>query len=108
MKNVQIILLLAVSLLVTGCGKDDAGPQQGAAAPAAPAASTTTGDPDVAAMPSSDGGTRYVDHTKDEREFRLKASLAGLESLLEDVSDPEQVKAIKKDIAALEAKLGAL
>ena len=56
-------------------------------------------------MPSA---TRYIDHTKDEVEFRLKASLAGLESLLEDVSDSAQVAMIKKDIATLQAKLADL
>lgn len=117
MKNVPIIFLLTAGLLVTACGKDDAGQSSKAAAPApaasapskaAPAATTPATEPVAAAMPSGDGATQYIDHAKDEIEFELKKSLAGLESLLEDVSDSEQVAAIKKDIAALESKLAEL
>ncbi len=103
MKTMQIILLMAASLLVGACGKDDGGQKQGAA-PTTPTAPTGSASA-PAAMPSA---TRYIDHTKDEVEFRLKASLAGLESLLEDVSDSEQVAMIKKDIATLQAKLADL
>jgi hypothetical protein len=111
MKALQIILLITASLLVAACGKDDAGQSQKAAAPA-PAASEAVTElaPDVKdtveGMPGD--GTRYIDHAKDEIEFGLKKSLAGLESLLEDAIDSEQVAMIKKDIAALKSKLSNL
>jgi len=109
MKALQIILLITASLLVAACGKDDAGQSQKAAAPAAskaPMADTTPAP--AATMEAVDGATRYIDHAKDEIEFGLKKSLAGLESLLEDVSDSAQVAMIKKDIAELKSKLSNL
>ena len=113
----KIFLIAIFCVFVAACSKDEGGTSQQSAAPAAPAssaapaaapASSEAAAPAPAAAAMSDGGTVYVDHTKDEMEFQLKKSLAGLESLLEDVSDSEQVEMIKKDIADLQAKLSNL
>jgi hypothetical protein len=58
--------------------------------------------------PAELGDTRYVDHSKDEIEFKLKRSLAGAESLLEDTRDPQQAMLIRQQITELKAKLKAL
>ena len=108
MKDLTIILLISASLLLAACGKDDAGQSEKAAAtPAASKAPMADAAP-AAPMAAVEGATRYIDHAKDEIEFGLKKSLAGLESLLEDVSDSEQVAMIKKDIAELKSKLSNL
>ena len=109
MKDLTIILLIAASLLMTACSKDDAGQSNKAAAPAPAASKAPMADAAPAApMAAVEGATRYIDHAKDEIEFGLKKSIAGLESLLEDVSDSEQVAMIKKDIAELQSKLSEL
>jgi zona occludens toxin (predicted ATPase) len=124
MKYSTTFALLVAAMLIAGCGKDDAGGNK-AAAPAAPAASgeaaapaaaAPAAAPDSAAAPaaepapmmSADGATKMIDHSKDEIEFMLKKSLAGWESLLEDVSDSEQVAMIEKEIASLKSKLEAM
>lgn len=118
MKYSTTFALLFAAMLIAGCGKDDAGGGETAApapstaeAPAAPAAeSTPAAAPaaEPAAMMSADGATKMIDHSKDEVEFMLKKSLAGWESLLEDVSDSEQVAMIEKEIASLKSKLEAM
>jgi hypothetical protein len=111
MKDLTIILLISASLLLAACGKDDAGQSEKAAAPAATPAASKAPMADAAPaapMAAVEGATRYIDHAKDEIEFGLKKSIAGLESLLEDVSDSEQVAMIKKDIAELKSKLSEL
>ena len=119
MKLREFCLTLFVCGLVTACGKDDAAmerdtsnPPSAVANQPSTAAPSMEADQAPTAMPATPSGaageTRYIDHVQDEVEFRLKKSLAGLESLLEDVSDSEQVAMIKKDIAAIQAKLDAL
>jgi hypothetical protein len=114
MKNVQIMLLIATGLLVAACGKDEGEQTQKAAIPATASpphetmAAAAPPPATPATMEADTGTTRYIDHAKDEIEFRLKKSLAGLESLLEDVSDPEQIETMKKDIADLKSKLAEL
>ena len=120
MKYSTTFALLVAAMLIAGCGKDDAGGNK-AAAPAAPAASGEAATAPAAApasaaapaaepapMMSADGATKMIDHSKDEIEFMLKKSLAGWESLLEDVSDSEQVAMIEKEIASLKSKLEAM
>jgi len=123
MKQLTIFALLAAALVLNGCGKDDAGADKAAAptgssAPAASSAPATSAAPatkpamaEPAAAPmamAADGATRMIDHTQDEIEFMLKKSLAGWESLREDVSDSEQIKMIDKEIAGLKSKLDAM
>lgn len=120
MKYSTTFALLFAATLIAGCGKDDADGSK-AAAPAAPSATETPAAApaaesapaaapaaESAAMMSADGATKIIDHSKDEVEFMLKKSLAGWESLLEDVSDSEQVAMIEKEIASLKSKLEAM
>ena len=51
---------------------------------------------------------RTTSINKDKVEFALKRSLAGAQSLLEDVKDPDQASKIEQQIAALQAELDAL
>lgn len=119
MKYFTTFALLVAAMVIAGCGKDDAGsnkaaapaaPSVKAAPAAAPAASPAATAPaaEPAPMMSADGATKIIDHTQDEIEFMLKKSLAGWESLLEDVSDSEQVAMVKKEIASLKSKLEAM
>ncbi|MGR9090205.1 MAG: hypothetical protein ACU85U_06460 [Gammaproteobacteria bacterium] len=123
MKYFTTFALLVAAMVIAGCGKDDAGSNKAAApaapsvkaapaaAPAAsPAATAPAAEPaaEPAPMMSADGATKIIDHTQDEIEFMLKKSLAGWESLLEDVSDSEQVAMVKKEIASLKSKLEAM
>lgn len=106
MNKGKMILLISAGLLLAACGKDEGGETQKATTKAAtPAAASTPASAPQAMPQGGDDATRYIDHTNDEVEFRLKRSLAGLESLLEDASDAEQVAMIKQDITALESKL---
>ncbi len=122
MKLLHLILLVSTGILLAACEKQ--APEQAAAVSPSPtpaaatpapvsapppsaAAPTPAAAPDVPAT-ASDGPTRYIDHGKDEIEFKLKKSLAGMESLLETVSDPEQVSIMKKDMAELQSQLDAL
>ncbi len=120
MKYSTTFALICAATLIAGCGKDDSGGNK-AAAPAAPSATPApaaapAAEPapaaapaaEPAAMMSADGATKTIDHSKDEIEFRLKKSLAGWESLLEDVSDSEQVAMIEKKIANLKSELEAM
>lgn len=106
MINVKIMFMITVGLLLAACGNDDTKQNEKAtttAAAPAPMAKTTT-EPAMMAH----GATRYIDHTMDEIEFRLKKSLAGFESMLEDASDAEQRSTIKENIAALKSNLAEL
>lgn len=118
MKTMQIAALLAAALLILACSKEEPAKSAGIVVPAPTA---TMAEPAVSAAPvvestaasapgiiTSDGPTRYVDHASDEIEFALKKSVAGLESLLEDVSDAEQMASMKQELADLQAKLDAL
>ena len=101
MKYFTTFALLVAAMVIAGCGKDDAGSNKAAAPAAEPAA-------EPAPMMSADGATKIIDHTQDEIEFMLKKSLAGWESLLEDVSDSEQVAMVKMESASLKSKLEAM
>ena len=114
MRTLQIILLISAGLLSTACGKQDAdAAKKTAPAAAVPATAAKSAAPmseptPSTPMPASDGATRYIDHTKDEIEFGYRKSLAGLESLLEDDVDSDQISMIKKNIAELQSKLDDL
>jgi hypothetical protein len=132
MNKLQFVLLLTAVLCVTACGKQE--PEQPVNAPSltdtatpspqpSPASSANTSDAmsatksaldsppvvdDQTAADAGDGSPHYVDHNKDKVEFALKRSLAGAQSLLEDVKDPDQASKIKQQIAELQAELDAL
>ena len=115
MKTVQLIILITVGLVLSACGKDEPSQAANKSAPAASSApapaksAAPMSDPAPSAtIAAADGATRYIDHAKDEIEFGLKKSLAGLESLLEDVTDSDEMARIKKDIAGLQSKLDDL
>lgn len=106
MKIVQLIILGTVGLVLSACGKDEPSQAIKKSAPATTETAAPTSDSAASAtMVPGDGATRYIDHAKDEIEFGLKKSLAGLESLLEDVTDSDEIARIKKDIASLQSKL---
>ena len=113
---IRTYLLLVIStLLLVACGGGDDGGGS-AVAPASDAmtqaagdtAATVAGAASDAMESASDGATRYIDHSKDEMEFQLKQSIDGWKSLLEDVSDSDEVANIKAHIADLESQLGKL
>ena len=120
MKILRLLLLIGTGLVLTACEKQ--APEQTATAspPATPTVTTpapATVTPASAEAPTvatntpsttADGPTRYIDHDEDEAEFKLKKSLAGLESMLEALSDPEQIAAMKAEMAELQSQLDAL
>lgn len=122
MKISHIVFLVSAVLLTTACGKKDSEQAAKISSPAAstpivpasapiPETSTNVVAPPPAPsepIATHDRATRYIDHGKDEIEFRLKKSLAGLESMLETVSDAEQIATMKKDMAELQSQLDAL
>jgi hypothetical protein len=118
MKYQTLTILAIAALLLAGCGKDDAatGTAGDNAAPSPTAGEESVMDKAAApvapvvekAEAMADGAAHTIDHGKDEIEFRLKRSLAGMESLLEDIKDSEQVEMIKKEMADLQAKLDSL
>ncbi|MFT4560797.1 MAG: hypothetical protein ACI9BW_000532 [Gammaproteobacteria bacterium] len=124
MNKLQFSLFACAVLLVTACSKQEPTQSANTAPPTEESSvgSQTTnvspvGESDAesaaaiaeqSTSTSSEGTPRYVDHTKDKVEFALKRSLAGAQSLLEDVKDPVQASLIKQQIAELHAKLEAL
>ncbi|MDA0824783.1 MAG: hypothetical protein O3C28_20540 [Proteobacteria bacterium] len=131
MNKLQFVLLLATVLSVTACGKQE--PEQStnspsltdAATPPQPSTASSANESDAmsatksaldsppvvdeqTAADAGEGTPHYVDHNKDKVEFALKRSLAGAQSLLEDVKDPDQASKIEQQIAALQAELDAL
>jgi len=108
-------LFAAGCAFVVGCNQPG-GSSEGESAPAMSepttmteeSASESTMASDAAPSASSSGSTQ-VDHSKDEKEFRLKASIAGLEELAADYRekgiDPSEVEA---QIAEKKAELEAL
>lgn len=137
MQRTKILVIAILSMILAACGgdagsgakdaaksaADTAGKAMDAASDAAGKAMDAAGDAaDKAMSAASDAASSmseavkvsagdavsYVDHSKDEMEFQLKRSIDGWKSLLEDVSDSEQVASIKEHIAGLEEKLGKL
>ena len=111
MKTMQIAALLAAALLILACSKEEPAKSAGIVVSAPTVSAAPVVESTAASAPviiTSHGPTRYVDHASDEIEFALKKSVAGLESLLEDVSDAEQMASMKQELADLQAKLDAL
>ncbi|MEM7466834.1 MAG: hypothetical protein AAF387_08120 [Pseudomonadota bacterium] len=136
MQKTKILLIAIITILVAACdsgekaadkamgaASDAAGKAMDAASDAADKAMDAAGDAADKAMSaagdaassmadaakvSAGDAVSYVDHTKDEMEFQLKSSIDGWKSLLEDVSDSEEVSKIKEHIAGLEDKLSKL
>ena len=132
MNKLQFVLLIAALLSVTACSKQE--PEQSANSPSLTDTSTSSSQPSTAssanesdamsttkspldsplvvdeqtAADAGEGTPHYVDHNKDKVEFALKRSLAGAQSLLEDIKDPNQASKIKQKIAELQAELDAL
>ena len=132
MQKTKILLIAALGILLAACGGDNgsakdaaksaadtaekamdaasdaAGKAMDAASDAADKAMEAASSVGEAVKVSAGDAVSYVDHSKDEMEFQLKRSLDGWKSLLEDVSDSEEVVKIKEHIAELEGKLGEL
>ncbi|MEX0951988.1 MAG: hypothetical protein WDZ86_06865 [Gammaproteobacteria bacterium] len=94
-------LLFVSALVLAGCGSDEGDTQ--APAPAAP-------QPEEAFDESRPMIEQYevkmIDHSRDEKEFELRKTLNGVESMLEDGIGDEA--ALKKQKAELEKELKAL
>jgi hypothetical protein len=87
MRFTSRFVYLVPALLLAACGDDGGQTAQKSAAPAEPAASAPMQPAkEMAAAPAAGEamGTIYVDHARDEIEFSLKKSKAGLEALVED------------------------
>lgn len=88
MRLTSRFVYLVPALLLVACG-DDGGQtaQESSVAPAAPAESAPmqTAKKTAAAPAAGEAmGTIYIDHARDETEFSLKKTKAGLEALVED------------------------
>ena len=132
MQKTKILLIAVFGILLAACGGDSgsakdaaksaadtaekamgaateaAGKAMDAASDAADKAMEAASTAGEAVKVSAGNAVSYVDHSKDEMEFQLKQSIDGWKSLLEDVSDSEEVTKIKEHIAAMEEKLGNL
>jgi len=103
-KYTSLVSIVMFAATLSGCGEQqststepsDAGSTSGAAAT------------DTAATSAPVTGSGGIDHAQDIKEFELKRSLSGVESLIEDFkakgADISELEAQKKD---LEQKLGA-
>lgn len=103
-KFLSIAILTAA--LIAGCSDDKSAPAgTGAAAPPAAAPAVI----DVPPMAESDFASGVIDHARDEKEFELRRSIWGVESLIEHYRnegyDTSELEAQK---AALAGKLKAL
>ena len=116
MKILYTFAFLSAGLLLAACDSKVAEKPVSVAPPAV--SSPTPTPPEIVAQTSvpsvsepittRDDTTRYVDHSVDEIEFKLRKSLAGLESMLETVSDADQLAVMKQDMADLQSRLDAL
>ncbi len=96
-KYMALVSIVMFAATLSGCGEGDStgtGPSDPDTASSAP---TDTAAP--SALTTGSGG---IDHAQDIKEFELKRSLSGVESLIEDL------KAKGADISELEAKKKAL
>ena len=119
-KQITSFIVLAVSLGLFGCnqgGSGDAASSAPASEAASPSSAPAPSGGDSAAAATSDEapvsrsseGTVYIDHAKDEIEFRLKNSIDGLTELLDDyrakgVDSTEleaQIASLKKELSNL-------
>jgi len=101
--NLVSVVMFAATL--SGCGEQQSTSTEPSAAGSTPGA-TATGTAVTSAPMRGSGG---IDHTQDIKEFELKRSLSGVESLIEDFkakgADISQLEAQKND---LEQKLEAV
>jgi len=95
-----------------GAAGNAANKAMGAASNAADKAMGAAGDAassmSEAVKISAGDAARNIDHAKDEVEFELKSSIAGWQSLLEDVKDSGEVAKIKEHLAGLQKQLDSL
>lgn len=113
MTSFKTFLLAAMCTFVVGCNQPGESSGGGGSAAGAPesAMGTEGGMAEESGMSPAQakGGSTQVDHSKDEKEFRLKASIAGLEELAADYRqrgvDPSEVEA---QIAEKKAELERL
>ncbi|MEX2517343.1 MAG: hypothetical protein WD572_10640 [Gammaproteobacteria bacterium] len=92
-------LLFVSALVLAGCGSDEGDTQ----APAAPQPEETF---DESRPMIEQYEVKMIDHSRDEKEFELRKTLNGVESMLEDGIGDEA--ALKKQKAELEKELKAL
>ena len=114
MNSFKTFLLAAMCTCVVGCNQpgESSGGGESASGASERAMGTEAGMADERGGMSgapAEGGSTQVDHSKDEKEFRLKASIAGLEELAADYRerglDPSEVEA---QIAEKKAELESL
>ena len=110
----QTLLLIAGALMLSACGKEDDGAGMGGGDEGQASDWDGAG---VAEVPSSgtvqDSGLGYeyvvVDHSKDVKEFELRKSIAGKESLIEHYKENGWDTAeLEKELADLKDKLESL
>jgi len=105
MRNIFVTLFIAV--LLSACGNDESGETKAPATPAetsAPAVTVTEEGPgEITPGVAKDiGGIMIVDHTRDEKEFELRRSISGVQSMIDNAKQAGQ------NTAELEARLGEL
>lgn len=138
MQKLNILAIVAISVVLAACGDngatDAANKAMGAASDAAGKAMDAAGNAADKTMDAASGAaekaknaaadaassmseavkisageaTSYVDHSKDEMEFQLKRSIDGWQSLMDDVKDSDEVAKIKEHLAGLQKQLDSL
>ncbi len=102
-KYISLVSIVMFAATLSGCGEQDSTGTEPSDTDTASSAPTDT--PATSALVTGSGG---IDHAQDIKEFELKRSLSGVESLIEDLrakgADIGELEAKKKD---LEQELGA-
>ena len=103
MRNLFIIMCVAAFL--AACGDDEGKPKSTADSGAKSAQAAPESAPAVPVSPGVSktiDGISIVDHTRDEKEFEIRRSIGGVESMIKSYKEQGQ------DTAELEAKLEGL
>ena len=85
----KVLFVLCMGALITACGGDDQDKSQGKvqenvkAGTSAPKINSSAPPVTNATVAKEVGGSMFVDHTRDLKEFELRRSLFGVESLIE-------------------------
>lgn len=105
--NYRLLLLVGMAFMLGACGQDDeAGSQQDTmdAAPATDAAGET--ERATGLKPGEDYKLNVIDHSQDIKEFEVRRSIAGVESLIEHYKENGwNTRELEKELKDLRKKL---
>ena len=111
----NLFLIMSVFIFLAGCGEDDKKSSQSASAPTKPAATSAQPSSPAPAKGSSTGvfkmvdGIMIVDHTRDEKEFKLRRTIGGIKNMISSYKEQGlDTKELEEKLAEKEKKLKKL